>query len=95
MSMRKKFEPALKAKVALEALKGEKTLAQLSAEYGVHPTQIGQWKQELIQRSAELFAKPDNSARQQHEELTDKLHKTIGELTVENNWYKKKLQILG
>lgn len=95
MGMRKKFEPALRARVALEALKGEKTLAQLSAEYGVHATQIGQWKKELVERAAELFAKPDNSLAQQHEALTDKLHKTIGELTVENNWYKKKLQILG
>ncbi len=95
MGMRKKFEPALKAKVALEALKGEKTAAQISSEYGVHPTQVTQWKQELMQRSAEIFAKPDNSLKQQHEEFTDKLHKTIGELTVENNWYKKKLQILG
>lgn len=95
MGIRKKFEPAIKARVALEALKGEKTLAQLSAEYEVHATQIGQWKQELIQHSAELFAKPDNSLTKQHEELADKLHKTIGELTMENNWLKKKLQLLG
>ena len=94
MAMRKKFEPVLKARIALEAIKGEKTLAQLSSEYGVHATQIGQWKQELIRRSAELFAKPDNSLTQQHQEVTDKLHKTIGEITVENNWLKKKLQIL-
>lgn len=94
MAMRKKFEPAIKARVALEALKGEKTLAELSAEYGVHSTQITNWKQELIQRSAELFAKPDNTMAKQHEELTDKLHKAIGEITMENNWLKKKLQIL-
>lgn len=95
MGMRKRFEPALKARAALEALKGEKTLAQLSSEYGVHATQIGQWKQELIRRSAELFAKPDNTLARQHEELTDKLHKTIGEITMENSWLKKKLQTLG
>lgn len=94
MVMRKKFEPALKARIALEAIKGEKTLAQLSSEYGVHATQVGQWKQELIRRSAELFAKPDNALSEQHQEVTDKLHKTIGEITVENNWLKKKLQIL-
>jgi transposase len=94
MAMRKRFDPALKARVALEAVKGEKTLAQLSSEYGVHATQIGQWKQELIRRSAELFARPDNSQSQQHQDLTDKLHKTIGEITMENNWLKKKLQIL-
>ncbi len=94
MAMRKKFEPALKARIALEAIKGEKTLAQLSSEYGVHATQIGQWKQELIRRSGEVFAKPDNSLTEQHQEVTDKLHKMIGEITVENNWLKKKLQIL-
>ena len=95
MAMRKKFEPAIKARVALEALKGEKTAAQISSEYGVHATQVTQWKQELIQRSAELFAKPNNTMAAQHEEFTDKLHKAIGELTMENNWLKKKLQSLG
>jgi len=94
MGMRKRIDPALKARVALEALKGEKTLSQLSSEYGVHAVQIGQWKKELIRRSTELFAKPDNSMAKQQEELTDKLHKTIGEITMENNWLKKKLQIL-
>ena len=93
MAMRKKFEPAIKARVALEALKGEKTAAQISSEYGVHATQVTQWKQELIQRSADLFAKPDNTMAKQHEEMTDKLHKTIGEITMENNWLKKKLQL--
>ena len=94
MAMRKKHEPAIKARVALEALKGEKTAAQISSEYGVHATQVTQWKQELIQRAADLFARPDNSLSKQHEELADKLHKTIGEITMENNWLKKKLQIL-
>lgn len=95
MAMRKKFDAATKARVALETLRGEKTLAQISSEYGVHATQISQWKQDLIRRSAELFAKPDDSLTRQHEELADKLHKTIGELTMENNWLKKKLQGLG
>ncbi len=95
MAMRKKQEPAIKARVALEAIKGEKTAAQISSEYGVHPTQVTQWKQELLRRSAELFSKPDNSLKHQHEEVVDKLHKTIGEITMENNWLKKKLQILG
>ena len=94
MGMRKRIDPALKARVALEALKGEKTTAELSSEYGVHATQIGQWKKELVRRSTELFAKRDNSVAKQHEDITDKLHKTIGEITMENNWLKKKLQIL-
>jgi len=89
MGMHKKYEPAIKARIALEAIKGEKTLAQLSSEYGIHATQITQWKQELIRRSSELFAKPNNTMAKQHEELTDKLHKAIGEITMENNWLKK------
>lgn len=92
--MRKKFEPAFKAKVALEALRGEKTLAQLSSEYGVHPNLIGQWKQALVQRSSEIFTKADVSAAQQKQELSDKLHRVIGELKVENDWLKKKLSFL-
>jgi transposase len=92
--MRKKFEPAFKAKVALEALRGEKTLAQLSSEYGVHPNQISQWKQELIQRSIELFGKHESNNAAQNQELADKLHRTIGELKVENDWLKKKLSHL-
>jgi len=94
MAMRKKFEPAIRARVALEAIKNDKTAAELSAEYGVHATQITKWKQELIRRAAELFAKPDHTVARQYEELTDKLHKTIGEITMENNWLKKKLQSL-
>ena len=61
MAMRKKHEPAIKARVALEAIKGEKTAAQIASEYGVHPTQVTQWKQELIQRSADLFANPSSA----------------------------------
>lgn len=93
--MRKKSEPALKAKAALEAVRCEKTLAQLGSEYGVHPNQIGQWKQELIRRSAEIFSKSDTSRVQQQQELNDKLHQVIGELKVENDWLKKKLSLLG
>lgn len=93
--MRKTFEPVLKAKVALEALRGEKTLAQLSSEYGVHPNQIGQWKQVLIQHAVDGFSKSDNSDEQRQQELTDKLHRVIGELKVENDWLKKKLNLLG
>lgn len=94
MVMKKKYEPALKARVALEAVKGEKTLAEISSEYGVHSNLIAKWKKELIQRSASLFARPDNTMAKQNEDLTDKLHKTIGEITMENKWLKKKLQIL-
>ena len=93
--MRKKFESSFKARVALETLRGENTLAQLSSEYAAHPNKISQWKRELVQRSAEVFSKPDNGIAVEAQALADKLHRTIGELKVENDWLKKKLNLLG
>ena len=92
--MRKKFEPAFKARVALEALKGEKTLAELSSQYGVHSNMITRWKQELLVRMPELFEKGKNRQSEGQENKTDDLLKIIGELKVENDWYKKKLKFL-
>lgn len=92
--MRKKFEPAFKARVALEALKGEKTLAELSSQYGVHANMITRWKQELLARLPELFEKGKNRQSDGQEAKNDDLLKIIGELKVENDWYKKKLKIL-
>ena len=91
---RKRIDTGLKAKVALEAFKGEKTLAELSAEYGVHANQISKWKQELIKRSVELLGRGNRSARNEQQEMVDKLHRVIGELKVENDWLKKKLNLL-
>jgi len=93
--MRKKINSGLKAKVALEAFRGEKTLAQVASEYGVHPNQISRWKQELLKRAGELFSKTKDLGVIERQELTDKLHRTIGELKVENDWLKKKLNLLG
>lgn len=92
--MRKKFEAAFKAKVAIETLRGEKSLAELSSEYGVHPNQISKWKQDLIQGAAELFTKKSKENINLLEEEKDKLFKHIGKIQVENDWLKKKLDLL-
>ena len=94
MAMRKKFEPALKARIALEAIRGEKTLAEISSEYGAHATQISKWKQELIAGSAEIFSNGKTLKDTGHQEQIDKLHRVIGEITVERDWLKKKLNLL-
>ena len=60
--MRKKFEEAFKARVAIEAIKCEKTLSQISSEYGVHSNLVSRWKQELLKGAAEVFGKPTNLA---------------------------------
>jgi transposase len=92
--MRKKFEAGFKAKVALEAFRGEKTMAELSSEYGVHPNMIGRWKTELLEGAAGIFNGKHGKADAGHEEKADKLYKSIGELKVENDWLKKKLDLL-
>jgi transposase-like protein len=59
---RKQHSAEFKARVAMRALSGEKTLAELSAEFGVHPTIISNWKQELVTRAGELFARGNTAA---------------------------------
>lgn len=90
-SMRKQFGKEFKAKVALEAAKGVKTVAELCSEYGVHVTQIGQWKKELCERLPELFAGKGDPKVKATESLIEDLYKRIGQLEMENNWLKKKL----
>ena len=93
--MRKKFEAGFKARVALEVIKGEKTLAQISSEYGAHANQVSKWKQELLKGAAEIFRRKNGKQDNGQEEKIENLYKSIGELKVENDWLKKKLQLLG
>ena len=92
--MRKTHDAALKAKVALEALKGEKTIAQLSSQFGVHPNQIGKWKKDLLDRLPEIFSAKWKKEHKTDEELVEELYKQIGQLKVELDWLKKKSQLL-
>ena len=93
--MRKKFEAGFKARVALEALKGEKTLAQISSEYAVHVNLISRWKQELLAGVAGVFNGKNSKPDPEQTEKIEKLYKSIGELKVENDWLRKKLELLG
>ncbi len=91
MRIFKKFSSEFKAKVALAALKGDKTLAQLSSEYGAQAKQIHRWKQQLKERVGKIFSEKADSKHKQDKELIDDLYRKIGELEVENDWIKKKL----
>ena len=93
--MRKKFEAGFKARVALEAFKSEKTLSQISSEYGVHSNLISRWKQELLKGAAEIFGRGNGGSGTGQDELIENLYKSVGELKVENDWLKKKLKLLG
>jgi putative transposase len=92
--MRKQYEGSFKAKVALEALKGEKTMAQLAGEYDVHPNQIGRWKTELLEKLPELFSDRRKRVDKDREETEAELYRQIGQLKVELDWLKKKSQKL-
>ena len=83
---RRNHAPAFKAKVALAAIKGEKTIAQLADHFGVHVSQITQWKEQLQAGAADVFD-GGTSARPQVPEVDLKsLHAKIGELTLENDF---------
>jgi len=80
--------PAFKKKVALEALKEEKTLGQLASQYGVHPIQVSKWKKELIDRADSVFE--DKRSRRKKEPISrEDLERKIGQLTVELDFLKK------
>jgi len=83
LNIRKKHPPAFKAKVALEAIKGEKTSAELASEYEVHPQQIRRWKRTATDGIIELFT--DNRQRRDKEKdmLIEELYKQIGQLKVD------------
>jgi putative transposase len=86
---RRKHSPQFKSKVALAALKEEKTLAQLSSEYGVSPIQISRWKKQLLQGCSELFQRKGQTL--DPEGLTAPLYEEIGRLKMELDWLKKKI----
>lgn len=90
-AMRKQFGKEFKAKVALEAVRGLKTTAEISSEYGVHPTQITQWKREMCEGLPGLFTGKKSTDEKDKEQLIEELYKQIGQLQVENGWLKKKL----
>jgi transposase len=87
---RRNHSAQFKAKVALAAVKGDKTLAELAAEYDVHPNQITQWKQQLLENASELF-NPHRSKAANSDQAIKELHAKIGQLTVENDFLAKVL----
>jgi transposase-like protein len=91
---RKQSSSAFKAKVALEALKEKDTLAELSKRFEVHPTMIGKWKQDFVERAASVFDKSSESDLEEKID-PDQLYAKIGRLELENEFLKKSLKKLG
>lgn len=93
MRKRRNHDAGFKARVALEAVKGERTVSELAAEYGVHPTMIHQWKKALLDGAADIFERGSRRpATEVDEEAVRSLHAKIGELTVANDFLSRKLK---
>ena len=89
--MKRKIDSKLKAKVALEAIRGKKTIAQIASEYEVHPNQVGQWKKRMLENLPDLFAaRKEKQSENCYSE--DDLLRQIGRLKVENEFMRKKYE---
>ena len=88
---KKSFTAEFKSKVAIEALKGNRTINELSTEFGVHSTQINSWKKQLLTSSKEIFSLKKKKLADDNEAEKERLYSQIGRLKVEADWLKKKL----
>ena len=99
MTTRKRYDSRFKAQIALEALKNQKTIAQIGSEHGVHPnlvTQsnlVTQWKQRLFAEIPDIFSNKQQKNKQGSEALQAELYRQIGQLKVELDWLKKNLEL--
>lgn len=87
---RNKYSDKFKAKIALEAIKGTKTISELSNKYGVHASQILRWKKQVLESLPTIFSNEVRKIEKDNEEEKDELYKQIGQLKVELDWLKKK-----
>jgi putative transposase len=87
---RRRFSPEFKFRVALEAAKGQRTISELSSEYGVHPNQVSQWKRQLLESGAEVFNQNGSKAQRDQQAVQTELYEQIGRLKMELEWVKKK-----
>ncbi len=94
---RKQYSPQFKAKVALEALRGEKTISELASQYEVHPTMINNWKRQLSEAASSLFEKGSETgpSSENQQPQIDELYRQIGQLKVERDFLASRSAQLG
>jgi transposase len=94
-TIRRKLSPAFKAKVAIEALREQKTIPEIASQNGVHSSQVQRWKKELKDGIPDIFAKGKSHKDGAKDELIEELYKQIGKLQVELEWIKKSTDYFG
>ena len=87
---RRQFSATLKAKIAVEAIKGQKTVQEIASSFSVHPNQVTNWKKQLLDFSPEAFSVGRLRADQSDEQLKSSLYEQIGNQKVELDWLQKK-----
>jgi len=94
---RKQYSPQFKAKIAIEAIQGQKTAPELASQYGIHPTMINTWKRQLLESASELFDKGKSASKAQSnaEAQINELYRQIGQLKVERDFLAKHSEQLG
>ena len=89
---RRKHRPSFKAKVALEAIKGEETIAQIASRFEVHPTLVTKWKKALQDEAASIFGEDHARKKKEDENLVGRLYQQIGQLKVEKDFLENVLR---
>jgi len=92
---RRNFSVEFKARVALEAIKGQRTIQEIAAHYEVHPNQITKWKRQVIETLPQIFADHRLRGNESDEALKAALYQQIGQLQVQLDWLKKKSGLSG
>ena len=87
---RRQYSADWKAKIALEAIKRQRTIQQIASHYEIHPTLVTHWKKQLLEGAAEIFSNGQEAGAKADEELKAELYQQIGKLQVELDWLKKK-----
>ena len=87
---RKQYSADLKGKIAVEAVKAQRTIQEIASHYSIHPNQVTQWKKQLVEGAAEIFSNGKAYEGEAAEQMKAELYQQIGKLQVELDWLKKK-----
>ena len=94
-SHRRKHTSEFKARVAIEAIKGLKTMSEIAAEYEIHPVMVGNWKKEMMEHLPEIFENKNARKDKDNDREKEQLHGKVGQLTMEVDFLEKKYRQLG